>query len=137
MQLNAVVAPKSKGEPLPLMLIFQGPVPVADNDQWPHTSGFPAFLESNSCGSNYGAVIIKHYHFALNPWLHTINVSASIKKKALLIFDGCPIAPEYLSAKGAWVVWYGGLALQDKHLTRDQHGGSGEFWYRKDRISKG
>ena len=90
MQLNAVVAPKSKGEPLPLMLIFQGPVPVADNDQWPHTSGFPAFLESNSCGSNYGAVIIKHYHFALNPWLHTINVSASIKKKALLIFDGCP-----------------------------------------------
>ena len=35
-------------------------------------------------------MIIKHYYRVLNPWLQTINVSASSESKALLIFDGCP-----------------------------------------------
>ena len=35
-------------------------------------------------------VIIKHYHCVLNPWLQTINGSASSERKALILFDGCP-----------------------------------------------
>ena len=34
-------------------------------------------------------MIIEHYHRVLNPWLQTINVSASSERKVLLIFDGC------------------------------------------------
>ena len=78
------------GEPLALMIIFQGTVPVSDKDQWPCIGNFYAVLDSNACGSNYGAMIIKHCHLFLNPWLQTINGSASSDMKALLIFDGCP-----------------------------------------------
>ena len=72
------------------MLIFQGPEPVVDKDQWPHIGGFPSILDSNDCRSNDGAMIIKHYHRVLKPWLQTINVSMSSESKALIIFDECP-----------------------------------------------
>ena len=36
-------------------------------------------------------VIIKYYHRVLNPWLKAINGSAVSERKALLIFDGCPL----------------------------------------------
>ena len=77
-------------EPLPLMLIFQGPVPVVDKYQWSRIGGFPAVLDSNACGRNDGAMIIKHSYRVLDPWLKTINASASTERKALLIFDGFP-----------------------------------------------
>ena len=73
------------------MLILQLPLTVADKDKWPHIGGFPDVLESNSYGRNYGAINIKHYHRVLNPWLQTINVSASNDMKEVLIFYGCPL----------------------------------------------
>ena len=41
---TAVVGYKAMGESLPLMIVFQGPVPVVDKYQWPHISGFPAVV---------------------------------------------------------------------------------------------
>ena len=70
-----LVVSKVMGEPLPLMLIFQGPVPVAENNQWPHIGGFPDFLYSNECRNNDGEMIIKHCHCVFKPWPQTINVS--------------------------------------------------------------
>ena len=70
------------------MIIFQVPVPVAYNDQCTRISSFPDFLDSNACGSNNGAMIIKHHHHVLKLWLQTINDSEVSYKKALIIFDG-------------------------------------------------
>ena len=53
--------------------------------------GFPCALDSNSCGSNNRAMIIKHYHHVLKPWPQTINVGASSERKAVIIFDGRPL----------------------------------------------
>ena len=66
-------------------------MPVVDKDQWPGMGGFPAVVDSNSCGRNYGAVIIKHFHIFLKIWLQTINLSASSEMKALLVYGGCPL----------------------------------------------
>ena len=84
------IGSKAMGGALPLMLVFQGLVPVADRDQGPRIGGFPAFLDSNACGRNCGEMIIKHYHCVLKPWIYTINVSAISERKSLIIFDGCP-----------------------------------------------
>ena len=70
------------------MIIFQGPVPVAYNDQWLRISGYPDVLDSNACGSNDGAIIIKRHHHVLKLWIQTINDSEVSERKALLIFDG-------------------------------------------------
>ena len=86
-----VVGSKATGEPLPLMLILQGPVPVADKDQWPRIDGFPTLLYSNDCRRNYGAIIIKYYYRVFKTWLQTINVSAISESKELIIFYGCPL----------------------------------------------
>ena len=95
------------GEPLALMIIFQGTVPVSDKDQWPRIGNFYAVLDSNACGSNYGAMIIKHYHCVLKPWIQTINVSTSSKRKAVLIFDGClyRLSIDILKELGEMVCW--------------------------------
>ena len=81
-------------------------------------------------------IIIKLYHRILNPWLQTINVSVSSDSKSLLIFDGFLLHLNIDLLKKLGGGWYAGPALHDKHLTRDQRGGSGEFWYRIDIISK-
>ena len=54
------VGSKATGEPLPLMIVFQGPVPVEDKDKWPWIGGFHAVLDWNTCGSNNEVMIIKH-----------------------------------------------------------------------------
>ena len=84
------------------MLILQGPVPVADKYQWPCIGGFPDVLYSNACGSNDGAIIIKHYHQVLNPWLKTINGSARSERKALIIFYGFTLHPNIYLLKELW-----------------------------------
>ena len=63
-------------------------MPVPDKDQLPRISNFLTVLDSNACGSNYGEMIVKHYHCVLKQWIQTIKVSASIDRKALLIFYG-------------------------------------------------
>ena len=73
------------------MLILQGPVPVADKDQWPRIGGFPTLLYSNDCRRNYGAIIIKYYYRVFKTWLQTINVSEISESKELIIFYGCPL----------------------------------------------
>ena len=77
------------GGTLLLMIILQVPVTLSDKYQGTCISGFPDFLDSKSCRSNDGAMIIKHYHCVLNPWVQTINVSTSSYWNAVLIFDGC------------------------------------------------
>ena len=118
------------------MIIFQGPVPVAYKDQWLRISGYPDVLDSNACGSNNGAMIIKHHHHVLKLWLQTINDSEVSYKKALIIFDGFTLHLKIDLLKDLGGLWYGGPTMHDKHLTQDQRGGSGDFWYLKDRISK-
>ena len=123
------------GWPLPSTVIFQGPVTVAYKDQFPALV-FPNVLDSKSCGNNYGLMIIKHYHRVLNTCLQTINGSSRIESKAVPIFDGCTSHLNIYMIKDLGIRWYGGPDPNYKHLTRDQRGGSGEFWYRKDIISK-
>ena len=71
------------------MLIFQGPVPVADKDHWPRIDSFPDFIDANTCGINDGEMVIKHYHHVIHAWLQSINVSANSESKSVLIFYGC------------------------------------------------
>ena len=77
------------GGALPLMLIFQVPVPVVYKYQWSRIGGFPAFIDSNSYRSNDGVINIKHCHLFVKTWLQTISVVVSSERKVLLIFDVC------------------------------------------------
>ena len=63
---TAVVDSKATVGPLPIILIFQGPMSVMYKYQWPHIDGFTSVLEPNACGRNYRAMVIKHYHSVLN-----------------------------------------------------------------------
>ena len=97
------------GETIPLMIIFQGPVPVLDKNKWLHISGFTAVLDLNPYGSNDGAGIIKHYHCVLKPWLQTINVSASSDRKVLMLYANIPHILKTL--------YFTGLLLYKKYLN--------------------
>ena len=90
-------------------------MPVVDKNQWPCIGGFPSVLESNACGRNYGAIIIKHYQCVLKP--SQFFLSASSERKALPIFDGCPshLNIDLLKELGG----YGMIVLI--HMTNTSH----------------
>ena len=131
-----VVVYKATREPLPRMLILQGPVPIVEKYQWTCIGGFTDVLDSNTCRINDRETIIKHYHCVLKPWQQNINVSARIKRKELLTFYGSLLhlkidLLKYLREGECMVVL---ICMKTRHTIAC--GGSGYFWYLKERIPK-